>query len=82
MPWKERIMLLEVKFAQNARIRKLDNINKEFLMAMYIKNEQSLRRIREEGFLSTHEYLEIRIISEFRGNMFTLSAAYDIGVNP
>ena len=80
---REDNMLLEAKFALNAWIQKLDNVDKELQVSMDIqtKIDQSLRRMREEGFLTTHEYLEMKIIGDLWGNMFTLLAAYEIGVN-
>ena len=80
---REDNMLLEVEFALNAWIRKLDNVDKELRVSMDIqtKIDQSLRRMREEGFLTTHEYLEMKIIGDLWGKMFSLLAAYEIGVN-
>ena len=53
---REDNMLLEVEFALNAWIRKLDNVDKELQVSMNIQTriDQSLNRMREEGFLTTH----------------------------
>ena len=80
---REDNMLLEAEFALNAWIQKLDNVDKELQVSMDIqtKVDQSLRRMCEEGLLTTHAYLEMKIIGDLWGNMFTLLAAYEIGVN-
>ena len=80
---REDNMLLEVEFALNAWIRKLDNVDKELQVSMNFQTriDQSLNRMREEGFLTTHEYLEMKIIGDLWGKLFSLLTAYEIGIN-